>query len=224
MIVTGGTGALGREIVSRFLASGDRVWVPWLIKSERDAVAELWPEALASGRVVLVEADVAEPEAARRLVESAEPVAGLVNAAGGFAGGAPVHETDPELWTRLFRMNALTAVVMCRAVLPGMLARGAGSIVNVSSRAAFVASRGLAAYSASKAAVAVLTETLQAEVEGRGLRVNAIVPETLDTPANRAAMPDADPGRWSPPERVAAVVHWLMGADASTVRGGCLPV
>jgi NAD(P)-dependent dehydrogenase (short-subunit alcohol dehydrogenase family) len=113
---------------------------------------------------------------------------------------------------------------MSRAVLPGMLARGRGAIVNVASRAAFDRPAGLAAYSAAKAAIVVLTETLQREVAARGVRVNAVVPTTIDTPANRAAMPDADFSTWTRPEQIAAAVLWLASDAATAVRGALVPV
>jgi NAD(P)-dependent dehydrogenase (short-subunit alcohol dehydrogenase family) len=135
-----------------------------------------------------------------------------------------VHETDLEVWDRMFRMNVRTGVAMSRAVLPGMLARGRGAIVNIASRAAFDLPAGLAAYAASKAAVVALTESLQKEVQDQGVRVNAIVPTTIDTPANRAAMPDADFSLWTPPAKIADVIFWLASDAAATVRGALVPV
>jgi len=224
VIVTGGSGALGRANVTRFLAGGDRVVVPWILKVERDAIAAEEGPAVASGRLVLIEADLAEDTGARAVAAALPDVDVLVNGVGGFAGGAPLHETDLEVWDRMFRTNVRTAVAMSRAVLPGMLARGRGSIVNVASRAAFERPPGLAAYAASKAAVVALTESLQREVLAHGLRVNAVVPTTIDTPANRAAMPGADFSLWTPPARIADVIHWLASDASATVRGALVPV
>jgi len=224
VIVTGGSGALGRANVSRFLAAGDRVVVPWILKSERDAIEAEEGRALAAGRLVLVEADLAEESGARAAAAALADVEVLVNGVGGFAGGSALHETDLEVWDRMYRLNVRTAVAMSRAVLPGMLARGRGAIVNVASRAAFDAPPGIAAYSASKAAVVTLTETLQREVQARGVRVNAVVPTTIDTPANRAAMPDADFSLWTPPARVAEVIFWLASDAGASVRGALIPV
>jgi NAD(P)-dependent dehydrogenase (short-subunit alcohol dehydrogenase family) len=124
----------------------------------------------------------------------------------------------------MWRMNVCSAVAMSRAALPSMIARGRGVILNIASRAAIDRPPGLAAYSASKAAVLVLTETLQREVAKHGIRVNAVVPTTIDTPANRAAMPKADFSQWTPPDRIAEVMVWLASSAGETVRGGLIPV
>jgi NAD(P)-dependent dehydrogenase (short-subunit alcohol dehydrogenase family) len=224
VVVTGGTGALGRAVVAAFLAHGDRVVVPWIVKAERDQVAALWREEAAAGRVQLPEADVADEAGAGVVARAAPDADVLVNGVGGFAGGTPLVETDLDVWDRLYRMNVRSAVAMSRAVLPGMLARRRGAIVCVASRAAIDRPAGLSAYSATKAAITVLVETLQREVEASGVRVNAVVPTTIDTPANRRAMPAADFSKWTPPERIAEVIAWLASDTAATVRGGLIPV
>ena len=223
-VVTGGSGALGGAAVRAFLAAGDRVTVSWIVARERDALEHAESEALRSGRLTLVEADVSDDEGAKKVLAAADDVHVLVNVVGGFAGGTPVHETDLETWDRLYRLNVRTAVALSRAVVPAMLARRAGVILNVASRAAFDRPAGLSAYAASKAALVVLTETLQKEVASAGLRVNAVVPTTIDTPANRAAMPDADFSQWTPPARIADVLVWLASPAGATVRGGLIPV
>ncbi len=224
VIVTGGTGALGRAVVAAFLAGGDRVVVPWIVKSERDEVASLQREALEADILRLVEADVAEDSGAAELVRAAGEPDVLVNGVGGFAGGSPVHETGLELWDAMYRMNVRTAVAASRAAIPGMLARGHGAILLVASQAAHDRPAGLAAYSASKASVMVLAETLQKELGPAGVRVNAVVPTTIDTPANREAMPDADFSSWTPPAEIASVLVWLASDSARSVRGGLIPV
>ena len=224
VIVTGGSGALGRAVVARFLAAGDRIVVPWIVKRERDAIEADEGPALAAGRIVLVEADVAEEAGARAVVAALPGAEVVVNGVGGFAGGSALHETDLEVWDRMFRMNVRTAVAMCRAALPGMIGRGRGAIVNIASRAAFDRPAGLAAYAASKSSLVALTETLQREVQSHGVRVNAIVPTTIDTAANRTAMPDADFALWTPPVKIAEVIFFLAGDAASSVRGGLVPV
>ncbi|MCZ6781689.1 MAG: SDR family NAD(P)-dependent oxidoreductase [Proteobacteria bacterium] len=226
MIATGGTGALGRAVVRAFLDGGDRVVVPWIVKAELDAISEGEAAARESGQLTLVEADVAEAAGADALVAAAGPgeIEVVVNGVGGFGGGTPVHETELELWDRMYRMNLRTAVATSRAALPGMITRGAGVILNVASQAALARPAGLAAYSASKDAVIVLTETLQKEVAEHGIRVNAVSPATIDTPANREAMPDADFAIWTPPARIAQVLTWLASDAAATVRGAVVPV
>jgi NAD(P)-dependent dehydrogenase (short-subunit alcohol dehydrogenase family) len=215
VVVTGGTGALGRAVVDAFLAEGDRVVVPWIVKGERDAMPE-------HDRLVLLEADVAEESGAAEVVGAAGPIDVLVNAVGGFGGGTPVAETDLALWDSMYRMNVRTAVAMSRAAVPVL--RPGASVFFVSSQAHIDRPAGLAAYSASKAAIAVLAQSLQKELAHALIRVNAVVPTTIDTPANRAAMPDADFAAWTPPERIAGVLVWLASDAGTTVRGGLIPV
>ncbi len=224
VIVTGGTGALGRAVVRRFLEHGDRVLAPWIVAAERDAIAGDEADALAAGALELVECDVAEEASAAELARAAGAVEVLVNGVGGFAGGPAVQETGLEVWDRMYRMNLRSAAAMCRAVVPGMRERGRGSILLVASRAAYDRPAGLAAYSASKAGVMVLTETLQHEVADSDIRINAVVPTTIDTPANREHMPDADFSTWTAPARIAEVMLWLASDAASAVRGGLIPV
>jgi NAD(P)-dependent dehydrogenase (short-subunit alcohol dehydrogenase family) len=211
-------------VVRAFLEAGDRVVVPWIIDREREAIEKAESAAVGAGRLSLLRADVTQESGAASVVSLAGEPAVLVNAVGGFAGGAPVHQTDLETWDRMWTMNVRSTVAMSRAALPSMLARGRGVILNVASRAAIDRPAGLAAYSASKAAVMVLTETLQREVAANGIRVNAVVPTTIDTPGNRAAMPKADFTQWTPPERIAGVLLWLASDAAATVRGALIPV
>ncbi|MGH0034853.1 MAG: SDR family NAD(P)-dependent oxidoreductase [Myxococcota bacterium] len=224
VIATGGTGALGRAVVRAFLDAGDRVVVPWIVPAERDALVGIEAAAVDAGRLRLVEADVAEAAGAAAVVEAAGEVDVLVNGVGGFAGGSPVHETDLEVWDRMYRMNLRTAVAMSRAAAPGMIERASGVILGVASQAAPARVETLGAYCASKAGIIVLTEILQKELGPHGIRVNAVSPSTIDTPANREAMPDADFSTWTPPDRIAAVMRWLAGPDGATVRGGIVPV
>ena len=224
VVVTGGTGALGRAVVERFLAAGDLLVVPWLIKTEREEVAEIFARSVRSGDVTLIDADIATEEGANRVAAEAPEVEVLVNAAGGFGGGEPVYESPMDIWDRMYRINLRTAVAMARAVLPGMIRRKRGSIINVASQAAFTRPAGIAAYSASKAGVLVFTETLQRELASTALRVNAISPTTIDTPANRASMPKADFASWTPPARIAEVIFWLASEESRAVRGAVVPV
>ncbi len=222
--MTGGTGALGRAVVKAFLDGGCVVAVPWIDRAEREDVSRLYADALSEQRLVLTKADVATQSGADAAVEAARAPEVLVNAAGGFAGGAPFHETGLEIWDAMFRINVKTAAAMCSAVLPGMLQRRSGVIINVASQAGADAPPGLVAYSTSKAAVAVLTRSLHNEVAEHGIRVNAVVPTTIDTPANREAMPDADTSLWTKPEQIARVIAWLASDNASSVLGGLIPV
>jgi NAD(P)-dependent dehydrogenase (short-subunit alcohol dehydrogenase family) len=224
VVATGGTGALGRAVVDAFLALGDRVVVPWILKEERDEALSRWRRELDAGLAVLVEADLAEDVDARELARVAGAAEVLVNGIGGFAGGDAFVDTPLELWDRMYRMNVRTAVAATRALLPAMLAARRGVVINVASQAARNRPPTIAAYAASKAAIVVLTESLQKEVANAGIRVCAVAPDTIDTPANRRAMPEADFSRWTPPERIAQTIAWLASDAASTVRGAIVPV
>jgi NAD(P)-dependent dehydrogenase (short-subunit alcohol dehydrogenase family) len=224
VVVTGGTGALGRAVAERFLAAGDLIVIPWIAKAEREDTAQLLGRAVRSGNVTLIEADIATEEGANRVSAEAPEVEILVNAAGGFAGGEPVYEGSLDLWDRMYRMNVRTAVAMSRALLPGMIRRKRGSIINVASQAAFARPAGIAAYSASKAALVAFTETLARELASTALRVNAVSPTTIDTPANRSSMPNADFSAWTPPRKIAEVIFWLASEESRPVRGAVLPV
>jgi len=223
VIVTGGTGGLGSAVVRAFLASGDRVVVPWIVASESERMKGPFADALRAQQLMLVAADVAERDGAASVAQAAGDLAVLVNGVGGFAAGAH-HETDLGVWDHLFRLNVRAAAAMTQAALPIFLARRSGAIVSVAAYAALDPPEGLGAYVASKAALIAFTRSLAREVASRGVRVNAVLPTTIDTPANRAAMPDADFSLWTPPESVAAVIHWLASDAASAVRGALVPV
>jgi NAD(P)-dependent dehydrogenase (short-subunit alcohol dehydrogenase family) len=224
VVVTGGTGALGCAVVGAFLAAGDRVVVPWMVKAECDALGAERKAAAAEGRLVLVEADVAEESGAATLARAAGEAEVLVNGVGGFAGGQGVEATGLEVWDRMYRLNLRSAAAVTRALLPAMRRRRRGVIVSIASRAAVERPAGLAAYAAAKAGVLVLTDVLQREVEGDGVRVCALLPSTIDTPANRAAMPDADFSRWTSPAQIADVLVWLASDAAAPLRGAVIPV
>jgi NAD(P)-dependent dehydrogenase (short-subunit alcohol dehydrogenase family) len=222
VLVTGGTGGLGQAVVAAFLDAGDRVWVPWIAAREEERMRERFAAALAEKRLGLVAADVADEAGAAEAVVRADGPTVIVNGVGGFAAG-PHHETSLEVWDHMYRMNVRSAAVVCHAALPGLLVRGRGAIVNVAAHAALDPPAGLGAYAASKAALVAFTRSLAREVP-RGVRVNAVLPTTIDTPANRAAMPDADFSTWTRPEQIAAAILWLASDAASAVRGALVPV
>ena len=146
----------------------------------------------------------------------------LVNIAGGFAYETTV-EGDPKTWQRLYALNVLTTLNTSRSAIPHLVASGAGRIINVGAIGAIQAGAGMGAYAASKAGVHRLTEALAAEWKGK-ITVNAVLPSTIDTPANRASMPDADFSKWVRPEELASVILFLASEAASAVTGALLPV
>jgi NAD(P)-dependent dehydrogenase (short-subunit alcohol dehydrogenase family) len=148
----------------------------------------------------------------------------LANIAGGFTMGPPVHETDEKTWDFMLNLNAKTAFLTCRAVVPQMLAAGGGKIINVGARAGLQGSAKMAPYIVSKSAVIRLTESLAAELKHKGINVNCILPGTIDTPANRESMPNADFEKWVPPSDLASVILFLASPVAKAVQGAAVPV
>jgi NAD(P)-dependent dehydrogenase (short-subunit alcohol dehydrogenase family) len=217
-IITGGTGGLGVAVTERFLADGWRVVVPWVAEAERE---RLGPR----DGLELVRADLFEPAAADSLAARAGPdLRAVVHLVGGFHAGGRVHETPVETLRDQLRLNLEPAWLVTKAAVPALLAAGAGSIVCVSSRAALKPFPGGAAYAIAKAAVLAFTDALDAEYAQDGIRANAILPSVIDTPANRAAMPDADPSTWVTPAQIAATIAALCGPDAVATSGAHLPV
>ncbi len=148
----------------------------------------------------------------------------LANTVGGYRGGTPVHETDPDQLALLLDLNARTAYTISQAVIPAMLARGRGRIVHVAARAGLHGGAKMAAYSMAKSAVIRLVEALAAEHKHSGITVNCVLPGTIDTPQNRAEMPDADHSRWVAPEAIADVIAFLASDAARAVQGAAIPV
>jgi NAD(P)-dependent dehydrogenase (short-subunit alcohol dehydrogenase family) len=223
-LVTGGTGALGRAVVAGFAAEGATVHVSWLLAREVEGLKTYLKAA--PGRIHLHQADVTDATAVARLTDDVAALGGcldiLANVVGGFAA-APVTETDPAMWQRMLSLNATSAFLCARAAVPHMRKRRWGRIINVAAGPALErGGGGLAAYAASKAAVLNLTYSLSKELVRDGITVNAIVPSTIDTPANRVAMPDADMSTWLAPEAMAKVMTFLASEDAAIVTGSAL--
>jgi NAD(P)-dependent dehydrogenase (short-subunit alcohol dehydrogenase family) len=148
----------------------------------------------------------------------------VANLVGGFAMGARVHETPVEEFEAQLRLNLRPTYLVTRAAVPHMLAHGHGAIVNVSSRAAVQPFKGAAGYITAKAAVTAFTTALHAEYKADGIRANAIVPSVIDTPANRASMPNADHDKWPKPAEIADTVAYLLSDAAALVSGAAVPV
>lgn len=223
VVVTGAFGVLGAAVARAFATSGARLALLDLAMHAPDALAaELDEQHLLLGGV-----DLGELESSRRAMAAAAMRFGgidvLVNVAGGFQWQT-LLEGDVETWDQLYRMNLRTAVVACKVALPALIERGRGAIVNVGAGAAARASAGMGAYTASKAGVQRLTESLADELKEHGIRVNAVLPSIIDTPRNRADMPNADHTRWVRPEALAEAVMFLASDAASAVTGAALPV
>jgi NAD(P)-dependent dehydrogenase (short-subunit alcohol dehydrogenase family) len=217
IVVTGASGALGKVVAEAALARGARV-------AGVDHAASQLPAT--DNRIELGGVDLSDASSAKKAIDAAAAHFGrldaLVNIAGGFAFET-VADGDPQTWQRMYALNVLTALNASRSAIPHLVASGAGRIVNVGAMGALQAGSGMGAYAASKAGVHRLTEALAAEWKGR-ITVNAVLPSTIDTPANRASMPRADFAKWVTPQELADVILFLASDAASAVTGALLPV
>jgi NAD(P)-dependent dehydrogenase (short-subunit alcohol dehydrogenase family) len=226
ILVAGGTGGLGRAISLAFLEAGAVVAATYRREAELEALEAA--SGAAAPRLSGHSVDVTDEAATRRLVDDLVSrhgrLDGLVNAVGGYAGGAKLWEAEPGIFDRMLLLNLRSGLALCRAAVPVMLKQGRGAIVNVASRSAVVHGAGEAAYAASKAAAVAMIDSLAADLKGTGIRANSILPSIIDTDANRKAMPKADFARWPKPEDIARVVLFLCGDDARLVHGATIPV
>lgn len=217
-MITGASGNLGRAVAQAFAELGARLCLLDLKNKNGDD----------SERRLFLETNLFDPDSVAAVVERAVGRFGridvLCNIAGGFRMGAPVHETSDADWDFLFDINARSILYAVRAVVPHMLKAGGGRIVNVGAYAAHRGAAGMGAYVASKSAVIRLTETMAAELREKHINVNCVLPTVIDTPENRAAMPDADPRRWVAPQDLAAVVVFLASDAARAIHGAAVPV
>ena len=221
IIVTGAHGNVGSAVAALLAARGARV-----VRVDRGGRSA--PAADGGGRgLSLGSIDLMEPADCERVAQRALAafgrIDGVVSTVGGFAMG-PVADSGPDLWERMFRLNVLTTLNIYRAVLPPMRAARRGSLVSVAAAAALRAPAGIAAYAAAKSGLLRLTESAAEELKREGVRVNAVLPAVIDTPPNRADMPDADHAAWTTPREVAEAAAFLLSDAASGVTGALVPV
>jgi len=226
VMVTGAAGNLGTAVARAFRAAGARLV---LVDRDPERLSRLLPDLAGSADCcIAAPVDLTDEAAVKATVDEILGRFGridvLVNVAGGYRGGTPVHETPLATWDFLLSLNARTVYIASSAVIPAMLRQGSGKIVNVAARAALQGAAKLGAYSASKSAVIRLTEAMAAELKNDGINVNCVMPGTIDTPDNRAAMPKADTGRWVQPEALADVILFLASDAARAVHGAAIPV
>jgi len=226
VLVTGASGALGQAVARAFRARGAALA---LTDRNPEKLRSAWSGPTPHGRPPWLHAcDLGDATAVAAMVDQAVERLGrldvVVNVAGAYRGGQPLHETPLETWDTVMESNARSVFHTCRAAIPALLAQGGGAIVNVAARVALGGAAGLGPYAASKAAVVRLTEAMSAELKGAGVRVNCVLPGTIDTPANRAVSPAADASHWVPPEAIADVVVFLASDAARAVHGAVVPV
>jgi NAD(P)-dependent dehydrogenase (short-subunit alcohol dehydrogenase family) len=218
VLIAGGTGGLGGAVTDAFLADGWRVVLP--VRGSGGGPA---------GAVVVDGVDLDDPASAARAAEVAAgeagaPLRAVVNLVGGYAGGSPVHETPVAEFERMLRLNLRPTYLLTQAALPHLVAAGGGAVVCVSSRAAVKPFAGAAGYVTAKAGVVAFAQAVDVEYRDVGVRCNVVLPSVVDTPANRAAQPTADHGRWVAPAEIATVVRFLAGPESAPVSGATVPV
>lgn len=226
VMITGATGNLGHAVTRAFQATGARLV---LLDRSADRLQQEFCDLAGSSHYYLVNrTDLTRPDqvqaAVKGTIERFGRIDGLINTAGGFRAGAPLHETSLETWDFMLNLNARSVFITSRFVIPHMLEQGRGKIINVAARAALSGGANMSAYSVSKSAVVRLTETMAAELRHSGINVNCILPGTIDTPQNRQAMPDADYERWVKPEELAQVILFLASEGARAIHGAAIPV
>lgn len=226
VLVAGGTGGLGRAVGIAFRDEGAKV----IVTHRRDEEFErLRSEARGDGPAIEGQrTDVTDERAAQQLIEAVVSQHGkldaLVNTVGGYAGGVKLWESELDVLDRMLSLNLRSGYVLARAAVPAFIRQGRGAIVNVAAKAAIDHPAGAAAYAASKAAAVAMLDSLAAELKGSGVRVNSVLPSTIDTGANRHAMPNANFAKWPKPEEIARVILFLCSDDAKVIHGAAVPV
>ncbi len=219
VLITGAKGGLGSFVTQRFLATGATV-----VGSSRSIAAEDFPLP----NFVALPVDFTKAAAVHDAIESIVKRYGgldvLVHVLGGFAGGTPVAETDDATWEQMRDQNLTSAFYVLRAAIPHLRKSGAGRIVAIGSLAAVEPHAGLGAYVTFKSALVSLVRTVALENKDAGLTANVILPGTMDTHANRKAMPGADFSKWLKPAEVADLVLWLVDERAARITGAAIPI
>ncbi len=224
-VITGAAGNLGRAVAHAFANQGAQLALVDLNQSSLEAsLGDLPPNTKAAAFACNLIDPQSVAQTSKQILAHYGQIDILANIAGGFTMGPLLHETDDKDWEFMMDLNARSVFNTCRALVPSMLSSGGGQIVNVAARAATQGKARMSPYCASKAAVVTLTESLAAEHKDDGINVNCILPGTVDTPQNRAAMPDADHSTWVPPSALADVILFLSSDAARCVTGAAIPV
>jgi NAD(P)-dependent dehydrogenase (short-subunit alcohol dehydrogenase family) len=223
VLITGASGALGEGVIKKFAANGARLVLV-------DRKSEPAPGSLdgLDDALFIGDTDVTDPDSAKRAVDIAIAQRGridvLINIAGGYRGGKPVHETPVDQFDFVINLNARTVFVMSSAVIPHMIAQGSGKIISIAAKGALKGTANSALQAASKSAVIRLTESMSEEVKHQGINVNCILPSTIDTQANRDSMPNADFNTWVTADAIADVIAFLSSEESRGIHGAAIPV
>jgi NAD(P)-dependent dehydrogenase (short-subunit alcohol dehydrogenase family) len=222
VVVTGGAGVLGKAVVDWFSERGASVAV---LDISDEVLATTYPNPDENHCYIACDLTSREgsSQAIGKVLRQFSEINILCNIAGGFLMGDPVHETSDSTWEFLFDLNARSILNMASAVVPGMLVSG-GKIVNVSARAGDAGAANMGAYTASKAAVTRLTESMALELREKNINVNCVMPSLIDTPRNRSDMPDADFGSWVKPGQIAELIGFLASAESLAIHGAAIPI
>jgi NAD(P)-dependent dehydrogenase (short-subunit alcohol dehydrogenase family) len=223
IVVTGAAGNLGSAVAKLFHAAAARVV---LIDAKRDYLDSRFPGA--DPRYDKLAVDLLDRDAVAHAFSGIAARHGGIDAlcaiAGGFAMGEAVHDTTADRWDAMYDLNVRTLLNSVQAAVPGMIDRGSGKIVTVGANAALKGVARMGGYCAAKSAVMRITESMAGELRGHAINVNCVLPSILDTPENRADMPDADPGLWVAPPDLASVIVFLCSPQARAIHGALIPV
>jgi NAD(P)-dependent dehydrogenase (short-subunit alcohol dehydrogenase family) len=222
VMITGAAGHLGRALATTLRGRGARLA---LLGHDAQSLARVYT---AAPDTLLLPADLRDADQVRAVTAEAVARFGRIHAlchvAGGFRMGEAVHETSPQTWDYLMDVNARSLLNVAQALVPHLVQHGGGSIVTVGANAAGKGAAHMGAYGASKSALLRLTEAMAAELKAHRIRVNCVLPSIIDTPDNRAAMPDADASHWVAPEALAEVIAFLCSDAARAIHGAAIPV
>jgi len=227
-IITGGTGALGRAVAEHFLANGAKVAVPWIVEPEVPIFHQQMGGRFPEANIMLGKVDLGSENEVGKFVEDVAKRFGridiLINLVGGFWGFKTVAETTLAEWQAMFDLNLKPTFLCCRAVVPIMQKNKYGRIVSVSSRTGLTGAGEFAAYAIAKGAIKTFTASLAEEVLNDNVMVNAIAPSTIDTEANRKAMPKAKHENWVNPADIARTLAFLSSDQNQVTSGVVVPV
>lgn len=223
VLVTGASGGLGETVIRKFSEGGALLALADRKDEPADGLLDGLNDPLFVGGI-----NVTDPESAKKL--AAEVIAGrgridvLLNIAGGWRGGTPVHETPISTWDFVMDLNAKSVFLVSQAVIPQMIKQSSGKIVSVAAKSGLEGKAGTAAYNASKSAVIRLTEAMSAELKDQGINVNCVLPTIIDTPVNRQQMPNSDFSKWVTPDAMADVLLFLASDASRAIHGAAIPV